>query len=278
MYHESNRYDGKTTTRCLESLLNHPPLKKKLFFFWSPKTHLEVGALTQDIMADVQMVVNWWLGCFTLDLPVCCRHPQLTGLGERLKVVGRHRPEMKVWVVSKQPAVDHNICWAGSDWSMLPPEINSMIPLIILRSFSVMNNRSSVFHPMLGFFTDLPHYPPSTSIYLTAQLLLGYLSTLSMAWKVGLKVICEKTATVNRLVYKKIYVYVLGGFQVNHRCNTDAERRGWETYCFSTFDWLFQICQSLCGKGSRVETRSTLLTPALMMVMMDVDWFIQSRI
>lgn len=153
-------------------------------------------------MADVQMVLRWGLGCFTVDLPVCGSHTQLTRLGERLKVVGRHRPEMKVWLISKQPAVDHNICLAGPDWQTLPLDIKSMIPFIILRSFSLMNNCSSVFHPTLGFFTDLPLHPPSTAV--------ARLPYHQWHINVRLKVICEKTATVNRLV-KKTYPWGFPG-------------------------------------------------------------------
>lgn len=45
--------------------------------FWSPskvKTDLEVRALTQDIMADIQMIVSQWLDSFTLDLSICSCH------------------------------------------------------------------------------------------------------------------------------------------------------------------------------------------------------------
>lgn len=150
----------------LDYFLKHAQIKKKTFSGVQKLclTDLEVRALTQDIMADVQMVLSWWLGCFTLDLPVCCRHTQLTGLGERLKVVGRHRPELKVWVVSKQPAVDHNICLAGSEWCMLPLEIKSMIPFIILQF--ITNEQSFLCLPSHAWLlhTDLPFHPPSTSI------------------------------------------------------------------------------------------------------------------
>lgn len=70
----------------------------------SLSTDLEVGALTQDVVADVQVVVScWWLTGFTLALSLRRRRTQLTGLGERLKVVGRHRPEVKIGFVAKQP-------------------------------------------------------------------------------------------------------------------------------------------------------------------------------
>lgn len=70
-----------------------------LFLFWSPnkvKTDLEVRALTQNIMADIQMVVRQRLGFFTLDLSFYGCHTWLMGVGEQLKVVGCNRPEMKV--------------------------------------------------------------------------------------------------------------------------------------------------------------------------------------
>lgn len=71
----------------------------------SPSTDLEVGALTQDVVADVQVVVSCRrLGGFTLGLPLRRGRAQLAGLGERLKVVGRHRPEVEVGLVAEQPA------------------------------------------------------------------------------------------------------------------------------------------------------------------------------
>ena len=70
-------------------------------------TDLEVRALTQDVIADVQVVLRRrWLGSFTLGVPLCGGQ---TGLSERLDVVGRHSPEVKIRLVPEQPAVYHNI-------------------------------------------------------------------------------------------------------------------------------------------------------------------------
>ena len=66
------------------------------FVFFSCFTDLEVRALTQDVMADVQVVLRWWLGCVTLCLSLCTRYTQLTSLGKCLEVVGRHCPEVKI--------------------------------------------------------------------------------------------------------------------------------------------------------------------------------------
>lgn len=56
-------------------------------------------------MADVQVVVSRRrLSNFTLGLSLCRGRAQLAGLGERLKVVGRHRPEVEVGLVAEQPA------------------------------------------------------------------------------------------------------------------------------------------------------------------------------
>lgn len=96
----------------------------------SPSTHLEVGAFTQDVVADVQVVVSCWrLTGFTLGLSLRRRRTQLTGLGERLEVVGRHRPEVEVGLVAKQPAsweqragqpgpllARHGCCSASAGW------------------------------------------------------------------------------------------------------------------------------------------------------------------
>lgn len=84
----------------------------------SPSTDLEVGALTQNVIADVQVVVSCWrLTGFTLGLSLRRRRTQLTGLGERLEVVGRHRPEVKVGFVAKQP-----VGWAQRpvSWGLFP--------------------------------------------------------------------------------------------------------------------------------------------------------------
>lgn len=48
----------------------------------SPSTDLEVGALTQDIVADIQVVLGRRLSSFTLGLSVRRGHAKLTGLGE----------------------------------------------------------------------------------------------------------------------------------------------------------------------------------------------------
>lgn len=68
---------------------------------------LEVGALTQDVVADVQVALRGRLGSFTAGRTLCGGHAQLTGLGERLQVVVRHGPEVKVGLVPEQPAT-HN--------------------------------------------------------------------------------------------------------------------------------------------------------------------------
>lgn len=59
-------------------------------------------------MADVQVVLSRRLGPFSLGLSLCSRHTQLTSLGKRLEVVGRHGPEVKIRLIPEQPAVDRN--------------------------------------------------------------------------------------------------------------------------------------------------------------------------
>lgn len=95
-------------------------------------TDLEVRALAQNVMADVQMVLRWLLGSFILGLTLCCGHPKLTSLGERLEVVRRHCPEVKVRLIPKQPAVCNNIASAwinmlGSHSSLLTNDHSSRI-------------------------------------------------------------------------------------------------------------------------------------------------------
>jgi len=64
--------------------------------------HLEVGALTQDVMADVQVAVGRGPGSFSRGL---LRGPaRQASLGKRLQVVRRHGPEVQIRLVSKQPA------------------------------------------------------------------------------------------------------------------------------------------------------------------------------
>lgn len=84
------------------------------FIYFSSFTDLEVRALAQDVIADVQVVLRWRLGAFTLGLTLCSRHAQLTSLGERLQVVGRNCPEVKIRLISEQPEVYHNNWLAGS--------------------------------------------------------------------------------------------------------------------------------------------------------------------
>lgn len=168
-------------------------------------------------MADVQMVLSWWLGCFALDLPVCVWHTQLTSLGKRLKVVGRHCPEMKVWIVSKQPAVDHNICLAGS------ARILPRIPFIILWSSSLMNSLPS--HAWLPHRSPPSIHPPHTFnctsvARLPYHIINGIQSCISgYLW--------EDSDSSSPCRKNK---YILGTFQVNHRCNKNAERREWDRY------------------------------------------------
>lgn len=79
-------------------------------------TDLEVGALTQDVMADVQVVLSRRLrSFFLLGLTLCSGHTQLTSLGEHLEVVGRHSPEVEIRLIPEQPVVNHNkISWSQS--------------------------------------------------------------------------------------------------------------------------------------------------------------------
>lgn len=74
-------------------------------------TDLEVGSFTQDVLADVQVVLRRRL---TFTTPLCGRHAELPGLGKRLQVVGRHGPEREVRLVPEQPRVNHNDASAGS--------------------------------------------------------------------------------------------------------------------------------------------------------------------
>lgn len=198
MYHESRRHDGKTTTRCLESLLKHP--KKK--HIWSPK-----------------MVFNW--------------------PGSKSSHTGHHGRcpdgcELMVGLLHSGPArlrSPHSADGPGrtTEGSGTPPsrsegrsrlQIACGWPQHLLSRFRLAEapsadhcydslNHLAEFPANEQWFLCLPSHawllhrsPPLSTlhIHLTVQLLLGYLTTLSMAWKLGLKVICEKTAAVNRLV------------------------------------------------------------------------------
>lgn len=67
----------------------------------SPATDLEVGTLAQDVLANVQVVLGRRR---TLLASVGGGHAELPGLSEGLQVMGRHRPEGEVGLVSEQPA------------------------------------------------------------------------------------------------------------------------------------------------------------------------------
>lgn len=73
-------------------------------------TDLEVGSFTQNVLADVQVVLRRWLAFFP---SLCGRHTQVSGLGKRLEVMGRHSPEREVGLVPEQPRVNHNDASAG---------------------------------------------------------------------------------------------------------------------------------------------------------------------
>ena len=60
-------------------------------------------------MADVQVVLSQRLrSFFLLSLTLRRGHAQLTSLGERLEVVGRHGPEVKIRLIPEQPAVNQH--------------------------------------------------------------------------------------------------------------------------------------------------------------------------
>ena len=67
-----------------------------------PRHYLEVAALTQGVVADVQVAVAGRLAAVLL-LTLSGGHAQQTGLGKRLQVVGRHAPELKVRLVPEEP-------------------------------------------------------------------------------------------------------------------------------------------------------------------------------
>ena len=68
----------------------------------SARRYLEVAALTQGVVADVQVAVAARLAHVMLQ-SLGRGHAQQAGLGERLQVVGRHAPELEVRLVPEEP-------------------------------------------------------------------------------------------------------------------------------------------------------------------------------
>lgn len=70
--------------------------------------YLEVGALTQRVVTDVQ-VTGWSpLAGVLLCRPFRDGHTELPGLRERLQVMCGYRPELQVRLVSEEPVAGQN--------------------------------------------------------------------------------------------------------------------------------------------------------------------------
>ena len=129
----------------------------------------------------------------------------------------------------KQPSFDVQLCISGHRTHATFSSIQYLYPRILLKTFSMITERSSQFRACSRFFTEW-----QTSYCMFTQWQLNYEpNTPFCLWSVNLLLVCEQTVTIVLLAE----VYIISRIKVI-RSPHAWESMYWYHYNASVCDWI----------------------------------------